>query len=122
MGTDKRQAVERKKSQERRYSDDRRGSVVDRRLGLDRRRGPGRRRSDDRRSAPATFHILVDGQHLAVQEVGRSEPRVFYHVTHPVPAEMVRGKVQVTVRFEAQEGSRIATIYGVRMVRAEQVG
>jgi hypothetical protein len=77
--------------------------------------------SDDRRSAPATFDIEVDGQQLAVQEVGRSEPRVFYDVTHPVPAEMVQGKTQVTVRFQAREGSQIATIYGVRMVRADEV-
>ncbi|MGW8266168.1 MAG: beta-L-arabinofuranosidase domain-containing protein [Longimicrobiales bacterium] len=77
--------------------------------------------SDDRRSAPATFDVLVDGERIAVQEVGRSTPRQFYDVTHPIPAELVRGKARVTVRFQAHEGSQVATLYGVRMIRADEV-
>jgi len=33
----------------------------------------------------------------------------------------VEGKAKVTVRFQPQEGSQISTIYGVRMVRADEV-
>jgi hypothetical protein len=77
--------------------------------------------SDDRRSAPGTFDILVDGERVAVQEVGRGFPRRFYDVTHAIPAGMVEGKAKVTVRFQPQEGSQISTIYGVRMVRADEV-
>ena len=76
--------------------------------------------SDDRRATPATFDILVDGEQVAVQEVGRSEPRRFYDIEYAVPAELVRGKEQVTVRFQAQEGSQIATVFGIRMIRADQ--
>ena len=32
--------------------------------------------SDDRRTAPATFDVLVDGERIAVQEIGRTTPRV----------------------------------------------
>ena len=77
--------------------------------------------SDDRRTAPATFDILVDGQRVAVQEVGRTTPREFYDITHAIPADLVREKSAVTVRFEAQEGSQVARIYGVRIIRADEV-
>jgi len=77
--------------------------------------------SDDRRTAPATFEVLVDGQRIAVQEVGRTSPREFFDVTHAIPAELVRGKSTVTVRFQAQEDSQVARIYGVRMIRADEV-
>lgn len=72
------------------------------------------------RTAPATFDVLVDGERIAVQEVGRSSPREFYDVIHPIPAELVRGKERVTVRFQAQEGSQVARIYGVRVIRADE--
>jgi hypothetical protein len=77
--------------------------------------------SDDRRSAPGTFDILVDGERVAVQEVGRGFPRRFYDVTHAIPAGMVEGKGKVTVRFQAHEGSQVSTVYGVRMIRADDV-
>ena len=70
---------------------------------------------------PGTFDIQVDGGRLAVQEVGRGFPRCFFDVTHAIPAGMVEGKAKVTVRFQAHEGSQISTIYGVRMVRADEV-
>jgi hypothetical protein len=77
--------------------------------------------SDDRRTAPATFDVLVDGERIAVQDVGRTTPREFFDVTHPIPADLLRGKSTVTVRFQAQEDSQVARIYGVRMIRADEV-
>ncbi len=77
--------------------------------------------SDDRRTAPATFDVLVDGERIAVQEIGRTTPREFFDVTHVIPAGLVQGKSTVTVRFQAQEGSQVARIYGVRMIRADEV-
>jgi hypothetical protein len=74
--------------------------------------------SDDRRATPATFDILVDGVRLVTQEVGRSEPRTFFDVTTPIPDEMVAGKERIQLRFQAHEGSRIATVFGVRILRA----
>jgi hypothetical protein len=40
-----------------------------------------------------------------------------------IPAELVQGKAKVTVRFQADAGSRteIATVFGLRMIRAETV-
>lgn len=34
-----------------------------------------------------------------------------------VPAALLDGKSQITVRFQATEGNQIAAVFGVRMVR-----
>ncbi|HEY8483019.1 MAG TPA: glycoside hydrolase family 127 protein [Longimicrobiales bacterium] len=75
--------------------------------------------SDDRRSSPATFEILVDGQRVATQTIQRTEPPRFFDVEYPLPEHLVRGKQKVTVRFQAVEGSQIAAVFGLRMVRAD---
>lgn len=77
--------------------------------------------SADRRTSPASFDILLDGQLLAEQKVARTDPGRFFDVTYPVPAALVQGKASVTLRFQAREGSQVAAVYGVRMVRADQM-
>ena len=37
-----------------------------------------------------------------------------------VPAELVKGKQKVTVRFQATGGNETAGVFGVRLVRADQ--
>jgi hypothetical protein len=75
--------------------------------------------SDDRRGTPAEFEIRVDGGWLADQELRLTEPPRFFDVEHPVPAELTQDKNKVTVRFQAKEGSQIATVFGLRMIRAD---
>ena len=41
--------------------------------------------------------------------------------TYTIPADLVRGKQKVTVRFQADEGSRVRPVFGLRMVRADQL-
>ena len=66
------------------------------------------------------FVILVDGVKIVEQEVpGRGKPE-FFHTSHPVPAETVKDKSKVTVRFEAMKGHEIPAIFGIRMVRADR--
>lgn len=77
--------------------------------------------SDDRRGTPASFEILVDGTPVAEPEVDRSEPPRFYDVEYPIPAGLVAGKEQVTVRIQAKPESQIATVFGLRMVRADEL-
>jgi hypothetical protein len=73
--------------------------------------------SGDRRATPADFEIQVDGQRVAAQELRLADPQRFFDVEYPVPAELVRGKSKVTVRFQAKTGSQIATVFGLRMIR-----
>ena len=77
--------------------------------------------SADRRTSPASFEILVDGQRIADQTVARTDPGHFYDVQYQVPASLVQGKSKVTVRFQAKEGSQIAAVFGVRMVRGDEL-
>lgn len=77
--------------------------------------------SADRRSSPASFEILVDGQRVGAQEIERTDPGRFFDVSYAVPASLVQGKAAVTVRFQAKEKSQIAAVFGVRMVRSDQV-
>jgi hypothetical protein len=75
--------------------------------------------SGDRRAMPADFEIQVDGRRVAAQALRFSDPQRFFDVEYPVPAELVRGKNTVTVRFQAKTGSQIATVFGLRMIRGD---
>ncbi len=75
--------------------------------------------SGDRRGTPADFEILVDGRRVAGQEVRLSDTPRFFDAEYPIPAELVGGKEKVTVRFQARDGSQIATVFGLRMIRGD---
>ena len=75
--------------------------------------------SGDRRGTPAAFDILVDGTRVAGQEVSLSDKAAFFDAEYPIAAELVRGKEKVTVRFQARDGSQIATVFGLRMIRGD---
>lgn len=66
-----------------------------------------------------SFEILVDGQRIAEQDIPRRGPVQFFDKEHPVPAELLKDKKKVTVRFQAAKGKEIAAIYGIRMIRAD---
>lgn len=68
-----------------------------------------------------TFEIHVDGGKVGEQTVPRRSPEQktgFFDVEYPVPPELVQGKQKVTVRFQPTQGSEVAAVYGIRMVRA----
>ena len=75
--------------------------------------------SGDRRGTPAHFAILVDGERVGDQELRFADPMRFFDVEYPVPERLVQGKQKVTVRFQAAEGGRVATVFGVRMIRGD---
>ena len=63
--------------------------------------------------------VLVDGQVLATQEILQTEPPQFFDIEYEIPARLVSGKDSVVVRFEAEEVSQIATVFGIRMIRGD---
>ena len=73
--------------------------------------------SGDRRGTPASFVILVEGERVADQELRFADPMRFFDVEYPVPARLVQGKSKVAVRFQAADGGRVATLFGLRMIR-----
>jgi uncharacterized protein len=66
-----------------------------------------------------SFDILVDGHQVKQETLDKSDPARFMDVEYPIPADLVRGKQKVTVRFQAGEGSEIAAVFGLRVVRAD---
>jgi DUF1680 family protein len=64
-----------------------------------------------------TFAIQVDGRQIAEQTIAKDgEPR-FFDVQYPLPADLIRDKKRVTIRFEATQGNEIAAVFGIRMIR-----
>jgi len=67
-----------------------------------------------------TFDVLVEGQRIGHQVVENRGAARFFDMDYPVPEALVRGKTNVTVRFQATEGNEIAAVFGLRMIRAER--
>jgi DUF1680 family protein len=71
---------------------------------------------DNRRAR--SFEILVDGTRLAEERFAFDSESRFYDREYALPAALVAGKAQITVRFQAVGGNEIAPVYGLRLVRA----
>ena len=69
-----------------------------------------------------TFEVLADGQHLADQIVAKdgAEPH-FFDAEYALPAELVKDKKKITIRFQATNHNEIAGVFGLRMIRADAV-
>jgi len=71
-----------------------------------------------------TFEVLVDGQRVGVGLIERYPPGSptarFYDVDYKIPAELVKDKQKVTVRFQATGANETATVFGVRIVRVDE--
>lgn len=65
------------------------------------------------------FEILVDGQRVGQQEVQRTSPPRFFDAEYSIPAELVKDKQKVTVKFQATNTNEIATVFGLRMIRSD---
>ncbi|HYV10235.1 MAG TPA: beta-L-arabinofuranosidase domain-containing protein [Pyrinomonadaceae bacterium] len=74
--------------------------------------------------AKRTFEILVDGQTIGAGTIERYPPGSptahFYDVDYKIPAELVKDKQKVTVRVQATGGNETTTVYGLRIVRADE--
>jgi hypothetical protein len=57
--------------------------------------------------------------------VGKFEPNRtatgFFDARYDVPANLVQGKSKITVRFQANGNGRIVPVFGVRVVRANEL-
>jgi len=67
--------------------------------------------------------VVVDGQRLGEQSIDRSPPGSatghFFDVEYKLPAELIKDKKKVTVKFQATGGNETATVFGVRTVRGD---
>jgi len=74
--------------------------------------------------AKRTFEVLVEGQRVGEGSIERYPPgsptAQFYDVDYKIPAELVKDKQKVTVRFQSTNGNETATVFGIRIVRADE--
>jgi DUF1680 family protein len=67
----------------------------------------------------ATFEVLVNGQRIGTEEVKSASPPRFYDVQYALAPESLKNQQKATVRFQATDGNEIATVFGLRMIRAD---
>ena len=71
--------------------------------------------------AKRSMEILVDGQRIGERIAERTVPGSltgkFFDVDYKLPAELLKDKTKVTVKFQATGGNETPTVYGVRTVR-----
>ncbi len=68
---------------------------------------------------PRAFDILVEGRRIAEQVLEGQSPTRFFDMEYAVPADLIEGKQKVTIRFQAANDNQTATVYGIRMIRAD---
>ena len=68
-----------------------------------------------------TFDVLVDSTKIATTSLTRVKPDEFYDKVYPLPEEQTRGKSKVRVKLQAHPGNFAGVVFGVRVVRREQM-
>jgi hypothetical protein len=73
--------------------------------------------------AKRSFEILLDGQRIGEGVIERyppgSPPGRFYDVDYKIPAALVKDKQKMTIRFQSTGGNETATVFGIRIIRAD---
>jgi DUF1680 family protein len=71
---------------------------------------------------PTFCEVLVEGKKVGEKVGERRSPEQeirFVDVEYSIPADLLKDKKKVTVRFEATNGAATPAVFGVRMVRAD---
>ena len=64
------------------------------------------------------FDIMIDDQLLFSEDLtNKWNVQEFKDVTYQIPASMLTNKKQVTIKFQAKQGSTAGAFYQVRLVR-----
>ena len=62
------------------------------------------------------FKIMINGTAIAEPQLKETRGNDFFEVDYTIPQELAASNEILTVRFEAEEGSTTAGIYGVRLL------
>jgi DUF1680 family protein len=63
------------------------------------------------------FDVLVDGRKIATQKLANNRPNEFYDEAYPLPADLLKGKERITVRFQGQGRSTAGGVFGCRVAK-----
>ena len=73
--------------------------------------------------AKRSFEIAIDGKKVGDGSVERYPPGSpngeFFNLDYRIPADLIKDKTKITVRFQATGGNETPAVYGVRIVRAD---
>jgi hypothetical protein len=73
--------------------------------------------------ARRSFEVMIDDERIGTGTIRRSQPGSpegrFYDVDYMIPEYLVKDKKKLTVRFQAANGDETATVFGIRLVRAD---
>jgi hypothetical protein len=65
-----------------------------------------------------TFDILIDDQVLATENiVGKWNREAFVNAEYPIPAEWIKGKKVINVRFQSKGNSIVGGVFYVRLIK-----
>ena len=64
------------------------------------------------------FHVVVDGERIAAQQLEAPARARFVDFDYAVPAYLTQGKQSITVRFEPEPGYTAGPVFGVRVLPA----
>jgi hypothetical protein len=68
------------------------------------------------------FDIIVEGRTIATQRLHGDRPGEFFDVEYAIPADVVRGKETVEIRFQPASGTtRCGPVFGVRLLEPETI-
>ncbi|MGO8926201.1 MAG: beta-L-arabinofuranosidase domain-containing protein [Limisphaerales bacterium] len=65
------------------------------------------------------FDILVDDQKIATQRLENNKPDRFYDAVYRLPADLLKGKQSITVKFQAHPGAWAGGVFGARVLKVE---
>ncbi len=69
--------------------------------------------SDNNRS----FDVFIDDVKLATHRLANNKPNEFYDEKTPIPAEMLKGKSKITVKFQSPPNGWAGGVFGVRVMK-----
>jgi uncharacterized protein len=64
-----------------------------------------------------TFDIIVNDKIIATENISNKKEGEFISVQYDVPAELLKNKRMITVRFQAHPGNMAGPVFGVRTIR-----
>ncbi|MEZ5041309.1 MAG: glycoside hydrolase family 127 protein [Saprospiraceae bacterium] len=64
-----------------------------------------------------TFDILVDDEKIATENISQKADGQFIDITYPIPANLTKGKQQVTIRIQPHVGHRGGPLFSARVVK-----
>ncbi len=67
------------------------------------------------------FDIFVDEVKIGTQELNSNDPGKFFNVNYELSPGLMKNKATITVKLVALPGKRVGALYGVRVVRSEDL-